>query len=132
MVDPLMAAHIGDLILKLKQKFRKTSIVVTHDTFGRKLADTVVFLQNGKDYLLRSVEGFRSLDRPIPSHFPRTRRAHSRAGRNFVSQPAPADPINQLRRVMGFWDVLLFNIATVLGPRRSPPPHIMGNPSISL
>ena len=49
MVDPLMAAHMGDLILKLKQKFRKTSIVVTHDThLARKLADTVVFLQNGK------------------------------------------------------------------------------------
>src|SRR5437868_2482681 len=27
------------------------------------------------------------------------------------------DPRNQLRREMGFWDVLLFNIATVLGPR---------------
>ncbi len=49
MVDPLMAAHMGDLILKLKQKFRKTSIVVTHDThLARKLADSVVFLQNGK------------------------------------------------------------------------------------
>lgn len=28
-----------------------------------------------------------------------------------------ADPRSQLRREMGFWDVLLFNIATVLGPR---------------
>ncbi len=26
-------------------------------------------------------------------------------------------PKDQLKRVMGFWDVLLFNIATVLGPR---------------
>jgi glutamate:GABA antiporter len=34
-----------------------------------------------------------------------------------VSAPAAADVKKQLRRVMGFWDVLLFNIAAVLGPR---------------
>jgi amino acid transporter len=36
-----------------------------------------------------------------------------------VSQPAasPSGQKSQLRRVMGFWDVLLFNIATILGPR---------------
>ncbi|HKD64303.1 MAG TPA: APC family permease [Candidatus Acidoferrales bacterium] len=28
-----------------------------------------------------------------------------------------ADPKKQLRRVMGIWDVLLFNIVTILGPR---------------
>src|SRR5271168_4773689 len=32
MVDPVMAAHVGDLIVKLKAQFKKTSIVVTHDT----------------------------------------------------------------------------------------------------
>jgi glutamate:GABA antiporter len=30
---------------------------------------------------------------------------------------ATTDPKKQLRRVMGFWDVLLFNIAAILGPR---------------
>ncbi|HET9401036.1 MAG TPA: ATP-binding cassette domain-containing protein [Candidatus Acidoferrales bacterium] len=49
MVDPLMAAHMGDLIKKLKQALHKTSIVVTHDThLARKLADTVIFLQDGR------------------------------------------------------------------------------------
>jgi phospholipid/cholesterol/gamma-HCH transport system ATP-binding protein len=49
MVDPLMGAHIGDLILKLKEKFHKTSIVVTHDThLCRKLADRIVFLHEGR------------------------------------------------------------------------------------
>ena len=49
MVDPLMASHTGDLILKLKEKFHKTSIVVTHDThLARKLADTLIFLQDGR------------------------------------------------------------------------------------
>ncbi len=42
MVDPLMAAHTGDLILRLKEKFHKTSVVVTHDThLAKKLADSV-------------------------------------------------------------------------------------------
>jgi phospholipid/cholesterol/gamma-HCH transport system ATP-binding protein len=49
MVDPLMAAHVGDLIVKLKAKLKKTSIVVTHDThLARKLADRVIFLQDGR------------------------------------------------------------------------------------
>jgi glutamate:GABA antiporter len=34
-----------------------------------------------------------------------------------VSQVAASDAKKQLRRVMGFWDVLLFNVAAVLGPR---------------
>jgi len=49
MVDPLMAAHMGDLITKLKKSLHKTSIVVTHDThLGKKLADRVIFLQEGR------------------------------------------------------------------------------------
>jgi phospholipid/cholesterol/gamma-HCH transport system ATP-binding protein len=49
MVDPLMAAHISDLILRLKEKLHKTSIVVTHDThLAKKLADRVIFLQEGR------------------------------------------------------------------------------------
>jgi phospholipid/cholesterol/gamma-HCH transport system ATP-binding protein len=49
MVDPIMAAHMGDLISRLKNAFHKTSIVVTHDThLAKRLADVVVFLQEGK------------------------------------------------------------------------------------
>ena len=49
MVDPLMASHVSDLILKLKKKFHKTSVVVTHDThLAKKLADRVIFLQEGR------------------------------------------------------------------------------------
>ena len=49
MVDAVMAAHIGDLILKLKEKYHKTSVVVTHDThLGKRLADRVVFLHEGR------------------------------------------------------------------------------------
>jgi phospholipid/cholesterol/gamma-HCH transport system ATP-binding protein len=49
MVDPLMAAHMSNLILKLKRATHKTSVVVTHDThLGKKIADRLVFLQDGK------------------------------------------------------------------------------------
>jgi phospholipid/cholesterol/gamma-HCH transport system ATP-binding protein len=49
MVDPLMAAHISDLITKLKGRLKKTSIVVTHDThLAKKLADRILFLQEGR------------------------------------------------------------------------------------
>jgi phospholipid/cholesterol/gamma-HCH transport system ATP-binding protein len=49
MVDPLMAGHMGSLILRLKNALHKTSVVVTHDThLAKRLADTVVFLQDGK------------------------------------------------------------------------------------
>ena len=43
-----------------------------------------------------------------------------------------ANPIQQLRREMGFWDVLLFNIATVLGPRWIAAAAHNGSSSISL
>jgi amino acid transporter len=46
--------------------------------------------------------------------------------------PAPVDPKSQLRKTMGFWDVLLFNIATVLGPRWIAAAGHNGSSSISL
>jgi amino acid transporter len=49
-----------------------------------------------------------------------------------VSEAAASDPKKQLRRVMGFWDVLLFNIAAVLGPRWIAAAAHNGTSSISL
>jgi amino acid transporter len=51
-----------------------------------------------------------------------------------VSQTPPlvSDPKSQLRRVMGFWDLLLFNIAAVLGPRWIAAAAHNGASSISL
>ena len=43
-----------------------------------------------------------------------------------------SDPKRQLRREMGFWDVLLFNIAAVLGPRWIAAAAHNGTSSISL
>src|SRR5258708_3137419 len=58
----------------------------------------------------------------------------SRAGRDAVSQTVTGSsaPIKQLRKEMGFWDVLFFNIATVLGPRWIAAAAHNGTSSISL
>jgi phospholipid/cholesterol/gamma-HCH transport system ATP-binding protein len=49
MVDPLMANLLGDLIAKLKEQLKLTSLVVTHDMrLAKKLADRVVFLHEAK------------------------------------------------------------------------------------
>ena len=70
MVDPIMAWHMGDLILRLKQTFHKTSIVVTHDThLAKKLADTVVFLQEGRVTFFGPWAGFENSKDPFLKNF---------------------------------------------------------------
>jgi phospholipid/cholesterol/gamma-HCH transport system ATP-binding protein len=70
MVDPIMAGHMGDLILRLKETFHKTSIVVTHDThLARRLADTVVFLQEAKAFIFSSWEEFENSSDPQLRNF---------------------------------------------------------------
>jgi phospholipid/cholesterol/gamma-HCH transport system ATP-binding protein len=59
MVDPLIARRLGGLIQRLKQQLGFTSIVVTHDTrFARELADTVLFLHQGKALFFGSLREF--------------------------------------------------------------------------
>jgi phospholipid/cholesterol/gamma-HCH transport system ATP-binding protein len=56
MVDPLMASLLGDLIQKLKQQLKLTSIVVTHDMrLAKKLADRIVFLYESRAIFVGSV-----------------------------------------------------------------------------
>lgn len=49
-----------------------------------------------------------------------------------ISAPPSKNTKSQLRKTMGFWDVLLFNIATVLGPRWIAAAGHDGTASISL
>jgi ABC-type transporter Mla maintaining outer membrane lipid asymmetry ATPase subunit MlaF len=70
MVDPIMAGHMGELILRLKQTFQKTSIVVTHDThLAKKLADVVVFLQEGRVTLFGPWDEFENSSDPFLKNF---------------------------------------------------------------
>ena len=49
-----------------------------------------------------------------------------------IPAPHARDPKSQLRKTMGFWDVMLFNIAAVLGPRWIAAAGHNGTSSISL
>jgi phospholipid/cholesterol/gamma-HCH transport system ATP-binding protein len=70
MVDPIMAGHMGDLIERLKEAFHKTSIVVTHDThLAKRLADTVVFLQDGKAQVFENWNDFKNCKDPLLRDF---------------------------------------------------------------
>jgi phospholipid/cholesterol/gamma-HCH transport system ATP-binding protein len=72
MVDPLMAVHTSNLILRLKQKFHKTSVVVTHDThLAKKLADSVVFLHEGRVAYFGPWAGFEAAPQPFLRNFRR-------------------------------------------------------------
>jgi phospholipid/cholesterol/gamma-HCH transport system ATP-binding protein len=70
MVDPIMVWHMGDLILRLKEAFHKTSIVVTHDThLAKKLADVLVFLQEGKVTFFGPWNDFENSQDPFLKNF---------------------------------------------------------------
>ncbi len=59
MVDPIIARRLGGLIQRLKRQLGFTSIVVTHDTrFAQMLADTVLFLHQGRAQFFGSLNGF--------------------------------------------------------------------------
>jgi phospholipid/cholesterol/gamma-HCH transport system ATP-binding protein len=59
MVDPIIARRLGDLIQRLKQQLGFTSIVVTHDMrFAEKLADQVLFLDQGRASYYGPLKGF--------------------------------------------------------------------------
>ena len=59
MVDPIIARRLGDLIQRLKRQLGFTSIVVTHDTrFAERLADLVLFLDQGRALFFGSFQAF--------------------------------------------------------------------------
>jgi phospholipid/cholesterol/gamma-HCH transport system ATP-binding protein len=70
MVDPIMASHTSNLILKLKKAVRKTSVVVTHDThLAKKLADHIVFLHEGRVAFFGPWSDFEASPNPLLRNF---------------------------------------------------------------
>ena len=70
MVDPLMAQLLGDLIERLKQQLKLTSVVVTHDMrLAKKLADRVVFLHEAKVLFFGTYADMEKCDQPIVQEF---------------------------------------------------------------
>jgi len=70
MVDPLMGRLLGNLIQKLKHQLRLTSIVVTHDMrFAERLADSVLFLHQGKAYFFGTMDELKRTEDPFLREF---------------------------------------------------------------
>jgi phospholipid/cholesterol/gamma-HCH transport system ATP-binding protein len=70
MVDPLMAHLLGNLIQKLKQQLKVTSVVVTHDMrLAQKLADRIVFLDEARVVFFGTPEEMRQSKLPIIRDF---------------------------------------------------------------
>ena len=70
MVDPIIARRLGNLIQRLKRQLGFTSIVVTHDTrFAHALADTVLFLDQGKARYFGPLQGFLDSDDSVIKQF---------------------------------------------------------------
>src|SRR6202167_3820992 len=70
MVDPLMAHLLGDLIKKLKEQLKLTSIVVTHDmALAKKLADRLVFLHEARVIFFGTFAEMARCQEPIVQEF---------------------------------------------------------------
>jgi phospholipid/cholesterol/gamma-HCH transport system ATP-binding protein len=70
MVDPLMSDHLGDLMLRLKNQLKLTSVVVTHDLdLMYKVADRVVFLFEGRVIFFGPVADLKKSDHPHIQEF---------------------------------------------------------------
>ncbi len=70
MVDPIIARRLGNLIQRLKHQLGFTSIVVTHDMrFAERLADTVLFLDQGKARFFGPLQDFITSSDPTIQQF---------------------------------------------------------------
>ena len=65
LVDPLMAQTITSLIERLKEKYHKTSLVVTHDVrLAERVADRIVMLYRGRVAFFGTPEEWRASREP--------------------------------------------------------------------
>jgi len=70
MVDPIMSDHLGNLMLRLKDQLKLTSVVVTHDLeLMRKVADSVMFLFEGRAIYFGPVSKLEEADHPHIQEF---------------------------------------------------------------
>jgi len=69
-IDPIRADAINELIIKMKQEFRITSVVITHDmTSDYKVADRIAMLYNGKIVAVGTPEELIKSDNQIVQQF---------------------------------------------------------------
>jgi phospholipid/cholesterol/gamma-HCH transport system ATP-binding protein len=70
MVDPIIARRLGGLIKRLREQVGFTAIVVTHDMrFAERLADTVLFLHEGRAAFFGPLKDFLASPNPHIQQF---------------------------------------------------------------
>jgi phospholipid/cholesterol/gamma-HCH transport system ATP-binding protein len=70
MVDPIMSDHLAELMLRLKNQLKLTSIVVTHDLdLMYRVADRVVVLADGKVIFFAPPSELENSDHPLIKEF---------------------------------------------------------------
>ncbi len=69
-LDPITADAINDLIIKMREKLRVTSVAITHDMKSAyKIADTIAMLYNGVIVAKGTPEEIRSTADPVVRQF---------------------------------------------------------------
>ncbi|MHC5155579.1 MAG: hypothetical protein ACYSO3_05580 [Planctomycetota bacterium] len=97
-LDPITSDVINELILKLKEQIRGTSVVVTHDMKSAyKVADRIVMLYNGRIIADGNADAIRTHPHDIVQQFIHGRVGDSElaalrlGGTRFKTQFAPED-----------------------------------------
>jgi phospholipid/cholesterol/gamma-HCH transport system ATP-binding protein len=69
-LDPIMADVINELIIRLKEQLRVTSIAITHDmTSAYKIADRIAMLYQGRILEVGTAEEIRGSANPVVRQF---------------------------------------------------------------
>ena len=69
-LDPITSEEITQLILSLQQKYKTTSIIITHDVdLAREAANRIVFLAKGIAYVEGTYDELIHSDDPEIKHF---------------------------------------------------------------
>ncbi len=69
-IDPIRADAINDLILRMKQELKVTSLIITHDIISAyKVADKIAMLYQGKIVDSGSPEEIRNSKNPVTQQF---------------------------------------------------------------
>src|SRR5690606_29618395 len=69
-VDPITSDEISNIINDTKEKFHNSSIIITHDiNCGKKVADRIVMIKEGKIYKEGNLEAFINDEDPYIKSF---------------------------------------------------------------
>ena len=69
-LDPITSAEIGELIMTVREKFKTSSIIITHDmNFAEKVSHRIVMLKEGKIYREGTYSELQQSDDPFINSF---------------------------------------------------------------